>query len=71
MGYNPDPRAPENNRHHTLTYRSAEDWWENEFGYGPFDPDRLSNTGGKPITHNYPLTIVDDKAVIDLTWRPF
>lgn len=34
-----DPAAPENNLHHTMAYRSEEEWWEENFGKGPGDPD--------------------------------
>lgn len=43
--YNPDPRAPENNLHHTVSYRNYEEWAEDEFGKGPFDPDFVGYPG--------------------------
>lgn len=38
-----NPAAPENNLHHTQSYRDEEDWWEDMFGKGPYDPDQPFN----------------------------
>jgi hypothetical protein len=52
MTYNPDPAAPENNLHHTMTYRSEQDWWDDEFGTGPFDPTFLGYYPGEDETND-------------------
>lgn len=40
---NAKPAAPENNKHHTMSYYSEQDWWESEFGKGPSDPDVIGH----------------------------
>lgn len=42
---NHDPYAIENNLHHTSTYRTEEEWLDDMFGKGPFDPDSLGYPG--------------------------
>jgi hypothetical protein len=39
---------PSKNKHHTEAYRSEEDWWEENFGYGKGDPDRVGHYPGEP-----------------------
>jgi len=38
-----NPAAPKRNLHHTMTYRDEEDWLEDMFGKGPYDPDQPFN----------------------------
>jgi hypothetical protein len=40
-----DPAAPENNLHHTMTYRSQEEWDEENLSRGKGDPDYYGYPG--------------------------
>lgn len=42
------PAHPSKNLHHTQEYRNEEEWWEEEFGKGPSDPDRHRVYPGQP-----------------------
>lgn len=53
---NPNPAAAENNLHHTLAYRSEQEWLEDLLGRGPGDPDMSGYYPGEP---NYPLLPTD------------
>jgi hypothetical protein len=60
-----NPAAPGRNLHHTVAYRTEEEWWEDMVGKGPYDPDFIGypyEIG--PATHNYPLssTLVDNES---------
>jgi len=45
---NSNPAAPENNLHHTVAYRSKQEWYEDMFGKGPGDPDVHGHYPGEP-----------------------
>lgn len=71
MTFNPDPAAPENNLHHTVAYRSEEEFLDDLLGRGPGDPDMYGYPGepkDEGETHG-PVAI--DAGPIDLSDVPF
>ena len=42
-----DPAAASNNLHHTIAYRSEDDWFDDIIGKGPSDPDYVGYYPGQ------------------------